>query len=228
MLPLRPIPSPPRPAGRSRRVVRRYFRAREVWLTAEASRVAINRLSTPIVAGEQAEEAFDESPRRVTGRQPGEEAWRHLRESARICSARRKSLEVASTGADAYRALTRVSIDDYAVRLKGDRYVPFESSLVKEPPVGTAPIRMLEALPADIAVRYRNIEDLLRPGDDASTALEELNRRYCSALGERTQWVKYLNRSDAQPLWALRPAHTVRGRLTIAAVRKKTGVDQRK
>ena len=191
--PISPLPAPPVPRGRSRRVLRRYARAMTLWESAEAARLAINDLCAPQGYAEPLEGGWTAPPaRRIRRREassPLEGIWLHLLAGCgRVIDARRQSLSVAATGAEVRQCLTRLATEDYTVRGAHDKYVPFVAAEVAEPPEGSRAIRLQDALPATVAARYLDMGSMLRP--NAAEILAEVNPRYRSVLGERRQWVE--------------------------------------
>ena len=112
--------------------------------------------------------------------------------------------------------------------MRGSRatsYVPFESDRVVEPPAGHVPVRMAEVLPPEMAAAYNDVTGML--SDDAIKVQEaaDLNSRYCSLLGERAEYLRYLARADVRDMWELVPESSTHHSMSVAAVLKKNGRD---
>ena len=68
----------------------------------------------------------------------------------------------------------------------------------------------------------------MKPADMWPVDMPELKKRYCRVLGPRSEWVKYLQRPEVEPLWKLAPLQEAELTMGIACVLEKNGRDLRK
>jgi len=152
-----------------------------------------------------------------------------LRESKRVQDVRRSSYSRWATGAAALEAITKQSVGEiYGAWRAGPCYVPFIGLKMAEPPEDHPVVSMMEALPADVAARYSDIDSILRPPDASRQPCEQDSYACDSVLGERREYLEYLKRPDVQQLWDLIPAEDAVHTMSIAAVQKKSGDQLRK
>ena len=220
LMPLAPIPSPPKPVSHSPRVRRRWRRALELWRVAEETRRCLCYLwdrSFP-----------DDRDRCPTGRVVAKGGPQHFGQLRllRLCKRVRDCRRATPTGGDLER-LCKVSVDDY-VRTESRQYVPFVGDRQAEPQPGSPSLYLLDHLPAELRSFYGYEEHMIRDDAEGSEELRSFNRRYDSILGERSEYIKYLNREGINELWTLYDAEEAKGTCSIAAVPKKSGLADRK
>ena len=165
-----------------------------------------------------------ERSRRARGRSgetgPYGHVWSHLLVRAKkVVVARRGS----PTGVDPCLALCRSAVDLYMCE-NATTYVPFEADRMAEPPGDITPIPMLSVLPRQLAALYANEEIMMKYYDDRKANAIIMNRRYNKIMGDRNEYLKYLNNPNHWPLWDLQPCSEVEATCTVAAVAKKDGV----
>jgi len=169
----------------------------EVWKAAENTRITINSMGAQLpLHGVQVQEVH---PRRVV-----KAATRHhrawltiLRESKRVQDVRRSSYSRWATGAAALEAITKQSVGEiYGAWRAGPCYVPFIGLKMAEPPEDHPVVSMLEALPADVAARYSDVDSILRPPDVTRQPCEQDSYAYDSVLGERREYLEYFKRPE--------------------------------
>ena len=118
-----------------------------------------------------------------------------------MLAARRSALNSLTTGASIFEEFARAAnIDSYEYSGRACPYVPFESARIVEPPLNFAPIHMLDALPGEVAEKYRDHASLINHDPIAETLASNLNHHYNSILGSRKEYIKYLNREDVRSL----------------------------
>ena len=124
--------------------------------------------------------------------------------------------------------MKKAATDVYGAGVRGSAYVPFDHSLVAEPPMGHRAIVMLDALPPEIASRYANLAALLLPEDRQPGGHTALCRRFDQVMGPSGEWALYLRRPEVRSLWELAPEEDAICTMAIAAVEKSSGVALRK
>ena len=225
LLPIPRIPRPPVPTTRSHRVRARYLRAVDVWVVAEAARASINHMSAAVPHA--VHDDGEVPPCRVTrAESPQHRVWIHLlKEAKRVSEARRAAAAAGLTGAVLLESLTKRSHADlYGSIHTGPCYLPFKADKMAEPPVHHPVIDLLEALPANVSERYGVFDYVMRPAAEVEAADRKYRGgAYDSILGDRKEYVKYFQRSEAQLLWDLIPEEQALSTLSVAAVANISG-----
>ena len=116
LLPLPPIPRPPKSRSHSRRIRARWHRASGLWSAAEHSRRCINHCANhvPVPADDKEGPIEERRVVRTSALSCQDQAVLHvLKESQRVVNARRLSRQAAGTGADLIRVLAkRITIEN--------------------------------------------------------------------------------------------------------------------
>ena len=145
-----------------------------------------------------------------------------LTEASRLVTGRRMSLTETLTGDELIEKLMRkTAAEVYDGKSAYASYVPFNASLVAEPPAGTTTVNLLQVLPWNVAQSYGDVQNLLREEPECDEVRARLRGRYCSCLGPRGQWERYLHREDVQDMWHYDLSTATRATASVAAVMKK-------
>ena len=131
------------------------------------------------------------------------------------------------TGVDPCLTLCRSAVDFYMCD-NTTTYVPFEADRMAEPPSDITPLNMLSVLPRQLAALYANEDNMMKYYEDRKANAIIMNGRYNKIMGDRSEYLKYLNNPTHWPLWDLQPCESVEATCTVAAVAKKDGVALRK
>ena len=234
LFPIPPIPKPGRTTSTCRRARQRSARALGIWSIAECSRKALNLLWGTHNDTEQTHSQGEEAPHSYLGAaRPLDTAAHHypvwhrlLHCSKRVWDGRRQFLG-AETGADYIAALCKTLRDSYHAT-PIDKYTDFQSHLIAEPPLGSPVVHMQEVVSAAAYAHYVDLDSLLRERQLPDKDLQLFNRRFNKVLGERREFVQYLQRREVQDLWALELPCNVRATASIASVAKRSGTMLRK
>ena len=219
--PIPVLPRPPPPCSKSRRCQRRHLRALSLWVAADRTRTTLNQLLRPgPVLG------YVEQPVRI--RNSTQDAntraiWtRLLQECKRLEAGRRVSRSQLPTGAALMaRVLKNDCADIYSRDRAKNNYENFIADNIVEPTENAPVVKMVDALPRALLPYYFNFDKLLRSAAEVDEVKAAYKGRYEKVMGQRREWVRYLNRGDIRHLWELRPASETRFRFSVAAVAKK-------
>jgi len=153
---------------------------------------------------------------------PLEVVWQALlREKQRLQLARQLSFLNFATGAEFWQHITRnSSAETYMHTPNVTPYVPFVADQMAEPSLDAGVVPMLEASPPEIATKYMDVQQMLLPREQIPLDPRKVGRRYRQVLGPRTEWIRYLQRPEVEPLWELLESSQVRATLSVAAVPK--------
>ena len=96
-----------------------------------------------------------------------------LKECSRVATARRVSSQEVRTGDELLKViLKRDSCSFYSKTVDNFVYVPFQASLIAEPPIEARAVRLMDVLPAELIESYRDPAGLLRPPAEVTATLE--------------------------------------------------------
>ena len=155
------------------------------------------------------------------------ESWHSvLIEARRLCEARRNPPE--TTGGAALSKLLKSPVDEYIPLKAKSTYVDPVADLIAEPSCTLQTVSLLDVLPPELATHYSSECSVLSEGgsDEAEIiALQVLAKR---PDGDRRQYVKYLNRTDIQPMWTFCKDGEEKSSCSFKTVMKKNGIQQRK
>ena len=206
----------------------------QVWECADAIRRTMNSMFGDFSDGQEGKSHGDEpgSFGRVHLRSPYREdrhymTWRRLLGFGSRFQLLRRGLP---TGACWRSELNKIAQDAYHPMVGGcgEKYVPFISELMAEPPLEAPTVHLDQLLPCDLASRYYDMEFLLQDCPTRRQEALDMNRRFTTFLGEHEEWVRYFGRPEVRPLWRLRRASEAKGTCSVAAVPKRTGQQLRK
>ena len=173
----------------------RTARRMALWMQASSAMAALNQVGDTLGASAPSRNLEPALLRELDWPRPVREAWQHvLGEVQRVESARRMARAGRLTGADLLAEVSKRSGEDhYSRMLRNPTYVPFVGRLMAEPGPHSA-VKMLEALPPEMAEVYREVGPMLL--DPPPEGLEDLGRRFDGVLGPRSEWVDYLGRPE--------------------------------
>ena len=95
-------------------------------------------------------------------------------------------------------------------------------------PTSPHPIFMLDALPHDESCFYACESHVVQLEGKSQVIAKEIEQQYAFVGGEEREYIKYLERPDAKPLWDWGLTSTVKASAGLAAVLKKDEWSQRK
>lgn len=132
------------------------------------------------------------------------------------------------TGVTAARFLRKQEDEGYETGGSLPRpYVAVVASLLAEPECGEPTVSMDEALVGSEGEFLLQEALCLKEPSEATSILKEMNPRFSKVLGARQEYISYLHRPICRELWDFRLASEARGTLSLAAVPKKLGPQQR-
>ena len=133
-------------------------------------------------------------------------------------------------GADIHAAVLKQACETYTTVKGSDKYTPFISSLIAEPPVHAPVVQLHNILPDSLLAPFFNENAMVGDIGSRLDELKTVNKRYSTVLGERDEFIRYLHRGDvlAQKLWQLLLVDQCVATMSVAAVHKSQGPQLRK
>ena len=218
-----PRPSPPTSRG-SARLRSRYRRATRLWECTWNSVRVLNEMggySSPLVCEDTGEFGCVGVAGCSCGA-PLEDGHRDIHARLmQLCRSVVSGRRALPTGVSWRKELLRTELRYEDPDELLDRYEPCQADLVAEPAVHAPTVDMLSLLPSPMREFYGTPERLIRQEREGTEEHLVMNRIYDKVLGPRREFVKYLQRPDAQALWVLGPASDAVATCAVATVWKK-------